>query len=59
MTYISGLSTGLNHMHARFHFDRGIYPDSGFHPDSGLSQGGTDICDRIWENRPNRRFGQN
>ena len=38
----SGQTTGLDHLRAHFHFDRGLYPDSGFRLDSGLSQGGTD-----------------
>ena len=35
-------TTGLDHLDAHFHPDRGLYPVSSFHPDSGVSQGGGD-----------------
>ena len=42
INYISGQTTGLDHLRAHFQSDSALYPDSSFQSDSGLSQGGTD-----------------
>ena len=41
MIFVSGRTTGLDHLSADFHSDCALYPDSGFQSDSGLSQGGS------------------